>query len=420
MNQRVAKSPGWYGDKMKPGQIIWASNDDYAGGPDIGSPTKAPYSASQLADGYERNLIVSAQKWNYWRNSIAEKLKRHEAKWVKSWMEASNTQTVNNLQPTQGAYCPAQGMHFIPNPGTTSDDELYSFTNGRYLLGAAIGVGNGVLIDAFDTGANDVRVMMLNANDKLAYSSAGGAWTIWTGVGALGVSFHKGHYDNIGRYCFLMKTSCDIYTTTSTGTVPSSTDTQFAAGEPCKLLHTRHPSGKIYPDDAGNQIWLALTPTEVNTSADGVTWGTPSSHGVSNVDEDADLAYSAYGARWIIMTPGISGGLGTIAISDDNGSTWTSYNRLPYKNITSPLRTAIATDGFGTWVAGANESGPDDIEFFYSIDNGDTWSNLYLPFDGKEATLNNPCIYYGGGQFNIAVDVGSGVTRFFHSLTIED
>jgi hypothetical protein len=47
---------------------IWATNVNYAGGPDVGTSTKTAPSAGRFADGWRKNDVPPAQEQNYWQN----------------------------------------------------------------------------------------------------------------------------------------------------------------------------------------------------------------------------------------------------------------------------------------------------------------------------------------------------------------
>jgi hypothetical protein len=410
---------------MKPGILKWATNNNFAAGPDVGSATKVPPTSGQEADGYYRNNKPSAQIWNYKRWGIDLKLQQLESMWVKNWQEASNVLSSPQPVPTHGFYDSYQKIHTVHDAdGGGTGREVTSLENGRVLTAAASAItGPSSCYDGFATDdATDTRVTCHAGLDALFYSTSLGAWTLWTGLGATGITFHKGHFYN-GRYVFLEGTNADIYSTVSTGTIPTIVDTGFT-GSPCKILHTRHVSGVLYPNDPGNLIWLALAGTQVNTSTDGTTWGAPWAHGIGvTLDTDDHLAYGAYNSRWIATTKTITGGLGVIAISDDNGATWTTYNRLPYYRISANVaRTWIATDGFGTWVTATLNTTTDEVDLCFSIDNGETWHPLFLPFAGLTYTTTfGVSLWYGGGQFNLAYrEVTTNDYRQFHSLTIEE
>jgi hypothetical protein len=159
------------------------------------------------------------------------------------------------------------------------------YNGGRFIANFATVINNaaGAQTDGFATGT-DTRVSVHGlAADYIYYSTALGAWTNWTGLGATGKLFAKGDFYN-GRYCFL-DTLVDIFSTTSTGTVPSVVDTQLT-GTYCSLKHSKHVAGTLYPNDPGNLTWMAVTSTQSSVSSDGVTWGTPTAHGLTGIDQD--------------------------------------------------------------------------------------------------------------------------------------
>jgi hypothetical protein len=407
---------------MKPGILKWATNNNFAAGPDVGSATKVPPTSGQEADGYYRNNKPAAQIWNYNRWGALEKINQFEIAAVKNWTEASNKILTASGPPAPdkaGFFDTYQNIHTVVEfSGGANHAEVRSSNGGRYLTLLATAIPNAASneSDGFATGT-DTRVLCYGlVADYIYYSTALGAWTLWTGLGATGKLFAKGDFYN-GRYCFL-DTLVDIFSTTSTGTVPAVVDTQLT-GTYCSLKHSKHVAGTLYPNDPGNLTWMAVTSTQSSVSSDGVTWGTPAAHGLTGIDSECWMDYSAHGSRWIIATKGITGGLGTIAISDDNGATWTAYNRLPYYRITAGITgVKIASDGFGTWVVAAADVGSNEVDTVYSVDNGETWEPMHLPYDGKQNA--RVALWYGDGQFNLAIEDNTPSDyRQFHSMTLE-
>lgn len=71
----------------------WATNLNYAGGPDIGTPTKIAPSAGRFADGWRNNDVPPAQEQNYWQGLAAD--------WV-AWLDAPALSSIPALQALPG------------------------------------------------------------------------------------------------------------------------------------------------------------------------------------------------------------------------------------------------------------------------------------------------------------------------------
>lgn len=57
----------------KPATVpTWATGTNYAGGPDIGTPTKVAPSGGRIADGWRRDDVPPAQEQNYFQNGVGQ------------------------------------------------------------------------------------------------------------------------------------------------------------------------------------------------------------------------------------------------------------------------------------------------------------------------------------------------------------
>jgi hypothetical protein len=141
--------------------------------------------------------------------------------------------------------------------------------------------------------------------------------------------------------------------------------------------HTCHPSGALGQDDSGNPYWLAITATHTVLSQDGSTWD-EYTHGLSvggGAFNARSAAYSKTSRRWIVPEAGTA--FGNIAISEDNGKTWsTTTNALPHDLSTlAAMRPCIASNGYGIFIVWLRDQA--NRKMWVSVDEGETWAGIY-------------------------------------------
>jgi hypothetical protein len=416
---------------MKPGILKWATNDNFAAGPDVGTPTKVPPSVGQEADGYYRNNKPAAKIWNYNRWGVDEKLEAIELMRAKTWLAPVMDPPAFSVVADVAGYDPISKRHSIYGlDGALSQDyEAYSDFGGRYwdvqTLGGSTTLNNftDFSVDNLGTG---IRAVVQSAAGGIHASTALGAYVQWAGPPAFTAS--KIGHDWIGLWVTDDTATTDLYRSTGPGSAFVSTFTGFnnVGADIVRIGHTHHPAGILYPDDPGNQLWFAHNPllavgnSEFATSSDGITWAIAGSPTVGSV---LDTAYGWYKSRFISICSEVTGGLGRIIYSDDNGVTWAALNVIPYRNIATPTKARIVTDGYGVWIVNVIDAAgpPDNCEMFCSVDNGATWYPVFVPNDNRQHSNQIlPCLYYGEGVFVMALTDADNVFQIYHSLVSVD
>jgi hypothetical protein len=188
------------------------------------------------------------------------------------------------------------------------------------------------------------------------------------------------------------------------------TDAAFAAGITC-LAYSHHYAGDLYPDDPGNDMWVAMTAAETSASVDGTgnTWVAAAAHGLGATP--VDLGYSRLSGEFLAvdLTCGIS--------RSTDGIAWTRYAAgaagAPWAVIVNATTARIATDGYGHWYCLLVDSVANTAEIHASWDDGATWHEVWP--DVILAGITDGCLWYGLGQFHVVLTDGAGAGLIYTS-----
>jgi len=399
---------------MFPGVPKWATNALFTGGPDVGSPTKAKPSSGQEDEGYERLDRPAAQRWNFWRWAIASLsiscASSHVANWEKT--DTSVIDLVTSAMPEVAAYDSAQDTWWVvAAPGPVAAEELYSVGGLTNWAGAAAGPWAGLVLPRdCDVDPAGVRaVTFFDAADLIYTTPAGypGVYVLWAGLPGPGLIWEKVAHDHIGLWVFADQNGV-LYNSTgpAVAVAPVAVGPGFAAAIPIALEHSRHAALDVWDQDPGNPVWLAMTATEISTSADGLSWTPAALHGIPTPARG--LAYSKPTTKWGIIEG--TAGNAQFHYSTDNGLTWTAGAVID-ATFGAISNTHLQCDGFGHWVAVIADA-VISPKIYASADDGDTWYEIHMPATWPPAAgaiLNSIPTAYGGGRFMIFTGDNAGL-----------
>jgi hypothetical protein len=258
------------------------------------------------------------------------------------------------------------------------------------------------------------RVVIMGGNDGVYLSGTIGTWAQWPpGFAVSPLVYSKVAYGHSG-WVFFTSTGLAYYAAnTSSQIIGAASDPGFGTAI-TQVAHSKHPTGLLWPDDAGNLIYMAVSSTKVSTTINGSNWISSWLHGAPSAP--MDLGYSAYGTRWIMPLTRVTPGTMSLSVSDDNGTSWITFpDVVPTQHECITAR--IASDGFGNWViAVTNEDADPTLEHFASFDNGESWHRIYV---NPEHYRFNFDLWYGGGRFHLATSDDADPDadlRFYHTL----
>lgn len=402
---------------MKPGNIKWAENALYAAGPDVGSKTKSPPTAAQEGDGYYPTYRPAPQIWNYMRWAQAERLKSLALMRLSNIFPGDMSAVAANGGKGNGVFSPDGYHDVVTNGGAASAIEVYSSKGG-------------VVFDDSTAPVDTASISAAIASDGLVERAiAGGATGVWrssfrgawshgaTWADAIAWQFIE--HDHVGLWLVardrttpdhdLIKISDGPATAWSAPATPPG----WAALENIlAVAHSHHPSGMVYDQDPGNPLWVVMGNTQVSTSSDGDVWTAASAHGLGTA-VPSKIAYSAAGTMWISAL--IDGGVPKIARSQD-GVTWTASSPFVGTALTV-TDIDIASDGFGDWLVAMGDGS--SVEFWGSVDNGETWFQIW-PMQDTTATPTRIKVWFGGGRFHVDITDGSSAFDHFVSLRADE
>lgn len=435
---------------MRPGKIDWASNDNYAAGPEVGNPTKIPPATGRKADGWEPDEPPPAAWWNFITWSINERLENAAAIRIKNWTQKS-TNSIAWAGTLEGCVGVSRPISLTGNkPRTlqhcvlsTVGASAYDSTGigGEQMTAAAAG---GVLPAdymydiASDLSGNAVVVTpALVANG--AYSAPNTAPTTWAAWAATaGFALQCVAYDEINTRWLMYRPSTGIeYSATAGGALTGVAVGGAGALVPA-LRASNHDAGDLYPDDPGNDVKLLFDNNGALFRSLGNSVATWSNVGpapfVPAPASERCLAYSKLGSRWgCIVTNGPGSTRPTFAYSDDNGDNWVEVvDSFDFVNRGYPAFSvgsdflSLACDGFGHWIASAKVSatataGTEVLEIWASMDNGLTWNQVYFPgvTAGTATSADRADCWYGDGAFwvvHAGIIAAANVLDIFGSL----
>ena len=414
---------------MKPGRRIWASNDVWAGGPDAAVASKLPMSAGNLADGRYRSVRPAPQTDNYEQWVTSSRLDRAAAMRVYT-INAEPVTAAGWPAAWQGGWC--DGIYDGTSHSVVSDDigggpadEDWQSVGGRNWIVSPAGVpAVGFVVPRMAT--DMVRRGVVDGSPGAAtrpyFALTGAAWATWP-VGSPVGGWLDIDYGGIGANARWV-IGGDVGPWTPVIEVSSGTAVAFAPpGTPPAwggalgvnvVAYTHHYAADLYPDDPGNDEWLALSPTEASISVDGQAdvWTAPIAHAMTT--PPFDVGYSRMSGEWIAVMSD-----GDIARSTD-GLVWVCDAAAIVGSMGAGIATTtrITTDGYGHWmlleIDNGGLGGPGFVtKIWASHDDGASW---YRVFEELElAAVWDGCIWYGRGQFHIVLQENSTGIGTIHS-----
>lgn len=463
---------------MKPGIQKWATNANYAAGPDAGQPTKAELAVGLVQDGYYSQRAVAPDFWNMFRWRLSERIDNLSQARLKN-MSAKITPAVAGWAYTGGATTLKCKFTSTYNE-TASTLRDHDYMEGYCNLSGA-GVGSQLeRIYSYDRGekwSNFTATLAPNTfyPDDIcaAYPTvaAGGGYAICgvdsaPGPGLYRVPRAQGRagvevvWDPIARNYRSIDTSyaetgVDVWcayvsgaglsvqrAVTFGGALAPAAGLGALLGGAGAIRYSHHPSGKLYPSDLGNDVWMLATQGggiglgNIATSVDnGANFLIVNAAAPAIINQNL-LAYSAWGARWGIIE--WTATFPTFAYSDDNGVTWTSlvdgfgFSNLNYFAVHSGREARLVCDGYGHWMCAftVNYTDPlygpmEEAQVFYSADNGENWLRTNPPIPSVINTLAAGAafghdLWYADGAFwyVICFDDGAGNDVYYVFSTL--
>ena len=395
---------------MKPGRRIWASNDVWAGGPDAGLATKIPMSAGNLEDGRYRSVRPAPQTDNYEQWVTSSRLDR-----------AASMKVFNAIeQPVSAAGWPiawpggpCDGIHdgtshsVVDRNLVGGADEDWQSQGGRNWIVSPAGAP-GVGINVPRLGTSLVTRGMVDGNaaggTRPFHSVTGVAWATWPVGSPVGAwaDIDWGGVGGNARWVIGGSVAGPVPTIlTSTGpaaafAAPGTPPAWAGVAWVNVVAYTHHYAADLYPDDPGNDAWLAMTSTETSISVDGIAdvWTAPVAHLMTT--QPFDVGYSRMSGEWIAVMSD-----GDIARSTD-GLVWVCDAAAIVGSLGAGVATncRICTDGYGHWML-LETDGAGVVKVWGSHDDGATWDRIWLQTDC--AAPIDGAVWYGGGQFMIVI-----------------
>ncbi len=152
----------------------WATNTNYAGGPDIGTVTKVAPSAGRIADGWRNTDVPPAQEQNHEANLTGQWIRYFDDR-IEAFEFHDNafffsTASVSSLSITS---------YFLAIPDCQVGDQLYITWNASvYIVGGGVATFYPQVLDgASDTapiGSKNVKAATLDDTFPMSFS------TVWT------------------------------------------------------------------------------------------------------------------------------------------------------------------------------------------------------------------------------------------------
>ena len=138
---------------------VWATNVNYAGGPQVGTATKVIPSAGRMQDGWRNNDVPPAQEQNYWQNLTDL--------WVE-WFDAGDI-VFANLAATTGVSDNARV--YVPGIGWYKYSVATPFTADTFWVITATGMGVGQWTHELVVTANLKRLPAIGPTPGESYSA---------------------------------------------------------------------------------------------------------------------------------------------------------------------------------------------------------------------------------------------------------
>jgi len=406
---------------MKPGRRIWADNAVWAGGPDAGVATKIPMSAGNLSDGRYRSIRPAPQTDNYEQWVTSSRLDRAAAMRVFT-INAEPVTAAGWPAAWQGGWCDGifDGLtHSVVNLDIGVADEDWQSQGGRNWIvspAGAPGVGFNVPRMATDL----VRRGVVDGNPGAAtrpyFALTGAAWAAWPIASPAGgwLDIDWGGTGANARWVIggdiAATPTLEVSSGTAVAFAPPGTPPAWGGALGVNVVaYTHHYAADLYPDDPGNDEWLAMTPTETSISVDGQAdvWTAPIAHAMTT--PPWDVGYSRMSGEWIAVMSD-----GDIARSTD-GLVWVCDAAAIFGAMGAGVATTarITTDGYGHWMLLEVNSGGPVCKLWASHDDGASWYRVYEELE--LANVFDGAIWYGAGQFHIVLQENSTNIGTIHS-----
>ena len=407
---------------MRPGNPKWATNDNHAAGPDpwSGQPAKVPPSAGKIATGRLPEERPPAEETNWWRWAAALVLTACSSMRAVNYQDGdmsavgtAGTGIAILLQYVE--YDPVSGYWAFATGGAGANvcEEVYSHGGVIWEEDTPAGWG-GLAMPVYGYSINPIngeRAVSLGAADQLLYTTAGypGLWAQWNGIGATGNTYAI--IENSGTLWVVYNVTTGNLEFQSSPLAPGppaagATQPGFGGGV-VAIKHSRHAAAEVDPSDAGNLIWMAVTLTEVSTSADGDNWTPAVAHGIANAAHT--VAYTASSRRWHLLDP--SAGNLQHCYSDDNGVSWTAGTVID--TPANDVQARLASDRYGTLVCITIDSVTKEAHVYATVDDGETWVGVVMPASIASNGGTTPLAGFGDGRFMLVVEDGVDPATYY-------
>ena len=410
---------------MRPGPVDWATNANWAGGPDVGTRTKEPPAAGKVAEGHYGAQRPSAREWNWMRWALGSRLNGAVSQRLLNITERFDLSALGGFVGNRcdGCWDPllvtasileeriaVAAADFVCIGGL----QPYALGAGFFAAPAAAATAMRVAIDP--TTGNRAAVLGAGGPGEFPWHSAAYAnFVQWPGM-SVNRAWTDVDYTTIGSRWLFGDNNGLIHRATGVG-ITSAPAGVPGWGAVARMIigASNHAAGDVYPDDPGNDSIIALTDIECSYATDAIAnnWAVAAAHGLANTPWDC--AYSKAGAKWLAVLAN-----GDIAESLDNGATWAVIASLPIRPIGALSTLRIATDGFGDWMTLSLDAGDPDCQVCASWDDGATWTAVHLP-SWTGAAPSAGALFYGGGQFHVVtMDNTPGPSYVYTTLRAEE
>lgn len=368
----------------------WATNTNYAGGPDVGTVTKVEPPAATEQDGWRGNQAPPPQYQNYWQNAV--QLHLDYLSGIVDLMQASNWTAARDIAAAAEdlfaiAYDESTGT-IIATGASIDTSTLISRDGGEFYALPGTTVPAAALTDGNDIAADGAGAWVIaGQNGSISHSSDDGE--TWATVAVVdGQANFAIKYDPIASLWVLGKgTPGRIFTSPDRTTWTQ----RLSSGAAWNDLEINAAGFGIALDANGNYAY----------SSDLLTWtvvAIPGSGAGHSLDA---VAYSEASGVWVIVGEDSAGDLE--AWSSTDGITFTAIAGTNIPN--DLLLDELAVDSRGTFVLGF---GTNHEEVWASTDDGVTWTQAAGfaagmprgPIDSRDAS--------GAGQDKLNLEYFAG------------
>jgi hypothetical protein len=169
---------------MRPGSVYWATNGVYAGGPDVGQPTKVSPTVGQRGDGRYASQRPAPQVWNWERWEVGVQLEGARLMRLLNWSDTIASVATGGVG--DGLYEPIADVHMVIDATGVALAEEQDAPGG-FVYAAGVPPAGASAVNgprcAHDGAGNRGWVQGLTVPPALGpyYSAAWGAWAAWGG-----------------------------------------------------------------------------------------------------------------------------------------------------------------------------------------------------------------------------------------------